>query len=44
MDASAGQITQESTVADVPKLDFARVNPVAARSMSTAPSRAMRSR
>ena len=29
MDASAGQITQQSTVADVPKLDFARVNPVA---------------
>src|SRR5437667_10399414 len=29
MDASAGQITQKSTVADVPKLDFARVNPVA---------------
>ncbi|MGH9201695.1 MAG: acetamidase/formamidase family protein, partial [Vicinamibacterales bacterium] len=29
MDASAGQITQKSTVADVAKLDFARVNPVA---------------
>src|SRR5215510_1606980 len=28
MDASAGQITQASTVADVPKIDFARVNPV----------------
>ena len=29
MDASAGQITQKSTVADVPALDFATVNPVA---------------
>src|SRR5215813_3492358 len=28
MDASAGQITQASTVADVPKIDFAKVNPV----------------
>jgi acetamidase/formamidase len=29
LDASAGQITRASTVADVPKLDFSRVNPVA---------------
>jgi acetamidase/formamidase len=29
LDASAGQITQGSVVADVPKLDFGRVNPVA---------------
>ncbi len=29
LDASAGQITRTSTVADVPKIDFSRVNPVA---------------
>lgn len=28
LDASGGQLTIESTVADVPKLDFAKVNPV----------------
>jgi hypothetical protein len=29
LDASAGQITPTSVVADVPKIDFAKVNPVA---------------
>jgi acetamidase/formamidase len=28
IDASAGQLTQTSTIADVPKLDFGKVNPV----------------